>query len=149
MSPAARIVFAAVSLVRIAAPKVLPAQTAAAVEPGIRTERQIGPDEVHLYEIALLSGQFFRVEVEQNHLDAAIRILSFDGAVLREVDNAGDRAEPLSLSIVASRDEVVRVEIRLRSNASVAGTYALSVGLPRAATEEDLSRPPVVTGHAA
>ena len=139
MSPAARIFLAALVLTPIAAPRA-PAQTAAALEPGIRTERQIGPGEIHVFEIPLSAGQFFRVEVEQNHLDAAIRILSFDGTVLREVDNAGDRAEPLSLSIVASCDEIVRVEIRLRSNMSVAGTYALAAGLLRAATAEDERR---------
>lgn len=140
MSPAARIFWGALVLAPLAAPRALPAQATTALEPGVRVERLLGSGEIHVYEIPLLSGQFFRVEVEQNHLDAAVRILSFEGAVLHEVDNAGDRAEPLSLSIVASRDGIDRVEIRLRSGASVPGKYRLSVELPRVATADDGKR---------
>ncbi len=88
----------------------------------------------------MVSGQFFRVVVEQNHVDLVIRILSAEGAVLGAVDNAADRGEPLSISTVASRSGVHRVEIRLRSRKSAPGKYALMVEKLRPATADDDKR---------
>lgn len=140
MSSAARFVLAVLLAGPLAAAPGGSAPVVRPLEPGSRIDRRISPGEIHVYEIPILTGQFFRVEAEQNHLDAAVRIVDSDGAVLHEVDNALDRADPLSLSIVASRDGPHRVEIRMRVPSSVAGTYALFAGVPRAATAEDQRR---------
>jgi CHAT domain-containing protein/tetratricopeptide (TPR) repeat protein len=110
------------------------------LEPGASAERLLSPGEVHEYQMPMLSGQFFRVVVEQNHLDATVRIRSSEGAVLAKVDNAADRAEPLSLSTVVSRSGTHRVEIRLRSRKSASGSYTLVVEKLRPATSDDDKR---------
>ncbi len=110
------------------------------LEPGASVERLLAPGKTHAYEIPVASGQFFRVVVEQNHVDLVIRILSAEGAALGAVDNAADRGEPLSISTVASRSGVHRVEIRLRSRKSASGKYALMVEKLRPATADDDKR---------
>jgi CHAT domain-containing protein len=140
MVPAARLFASALVFATPVAPHPLVARTPEPLAPGAAVERLLRPGEVHSYEIVVLPGQFLRVEVEQNHLDAAVRILSCEDAVLREVDNAGDRAEPLSLSIEAPRGGTDRVEIRLRGAASVAGKYRLSIAPASSATAADARR---------
>jgi len=110
------------------------------LEPGASVERLIAPGEVHVYRTAVLSGQFFRLVVEQNHVDLVVRILSAEGAVLGAVENAADRGEPLSLSTVASRSGTHRIEIRLRSRTSASGRYTLVVEKMRPATSDDDKR---------
>jgi CHAT domain-containing protein len=130
----------AVTLAWLAGAPILSAQAPRNLDPGVRVERLLAPGEVHVFAMPLLSGQFVRVIVEQNHLDVALRALSPEGVVLGEVDNSADRADSLSLSLVAEREGIRRVEIRLRSRTSVAGRYTLTVEAPRAATADDGKR---------
>jgi len=140
MVQAAGVLGRTLTLAGLAGASVLSAQAPRNVEPGVRVERLLAPGETHEYQMPLLSGQFFRVVVEQNHLDATVRIRSSEDAVLAEVDNAADRAEPFSLSTVASRSGTYRVEIRLRSRKSTSGKYTLVVEKPRPATADDDKR---------
>lgn len=140
MSPAVRILWCALVFAGLACPRALHAQAWPRIEPGVPVERLLRVGEVHRYGIDLFAGEFVRAEVEQNHLDATVRILSASGEVLREVDNEGDRSEPLTLSMVAEKDGIGCLEIRLRGDASVPGPYRLSVGFPRIATADDGKR---------
>ncbi len=124
----------------LACPRAALAQVTSALSPGVAVERTIAPGEVHDYEIPLLAGQFLHLDVEQIHLDAVVRALSPDKTILAQVDNAVDREEPLSLSLVTPRDEKVRVEIRLRGPKSVPGRYRLTAQPPHAAVPEDRQR---------
>ncbi len=130
----------ALTLAWLAGAPILSAQGLRNLEPGVRVERLLAPGDAHAYEIPVASGQFFRVVVEQNHVDLVIRILSAEGAALGAIDNAADRAEPLSLSVVVTRGGVHRVEIRLRSRKSVSGRYTLVVEKLRPATPDDDKR---------
>ncbi len=112
----------------------------ARIVPGERIEAILAPGETRAYEIPVASGQFFHVELEQNHVDLMVRILSAEGAVLGAVENAADRAEPLSLSVVVTRGGIHRVEIGLRSRKSTSGSYRLVVGPLRAASADDDKR---------
>ena len=95
---------------------------------------------VHRYEIPLRSGEFCHLEVAQNHLDATVRIVSAQGVVLAEVDNAIDREEPLSLSILAARGGIHRVEIRLRSRRTASGQYRIVIKPAHEPTADDQKR---------
>ncbi|MGA7989864.1 MAG: CHAT domain-containing protein [Thermoanaerobaculia bacterium] len=107
------------------------------LEPGAHVERSLAPGEIHDYQESLIRGQFFRLVVEQNHLDVAVRIFAPGGRVLAKVDNAADRAEPLSLSVVVSESGLHRVEIRLRGRRSASGKYTLILDQSRPATPDD------------
>ena len=128
----------ALTLAWLAGAPILSAQGPRNLEPGV--ERLLAPGETHAYEIPVASGQFFHVELEQNHLDAMVRIRSSEGAVLAEVENAADRGEPLSLSVVVTRGRIHRVEIQLRSRKSASGRYTLVVEKLRPATPDDDKR---------
>ncbi len=110
------------------------------LEPERPVDATLAPGERHAYSISLRSGQFLHVEVEQNHLDAAVRILSPDGAVIAEVDNVADLGEPLTLSATVTQDGLHRVEIRLRARDSTPGRYTLAAARPRSATADDGKR---------
>jgi CHAT domain-containing protein len=140
MSRPVRVFCRALTLALLGFARALSAREAKDLEPGVSVERTLVPGEIHRYAMPLRSGQFGHLEVEQNHLDAKVRILSAGGAVLAEVDNAVDREEPLSLSIVATREEIHHVEIRLRSRRTVSGRYRLVIEPPRAPTENDQKR---------
>lgn len=137
---AARVSGRALTLAWLAGASLMVAQGVQDLEPGVRVERLLAPGDVHVFAVPVRSEQFFRVVVEQNHLDAVVRLLSAEGAVLGEVDNSADRSAPLSLSLVAPREGIHRVEIRLRSRTSVAGRYTLAAEAPRVATADDGKR---------
>jgi CHAT domain-containing protein len=140
MVQAARVFGGALTLAWLAGAPVLSAQGSRNLEPGVRVEHLLAPGEVHVCEMPMRLGQFFRVVVEQNHVDVVVRILSPDGAVLGEVDNSADRSDPLSLSLVTPRGGIHRVEIRLRSRTAVAGRYTLAAEAPRDAIAGDGKR---------
>src|SRR5213082_3413597 len=70
------------------------------VTPGSPVESDLEPGATDAYSVSLRTGQFVHVAVEQNHLDAAVRIVSADGAELAEADNASDEDDPITLSAV-------------------------------------------------
>jgi len=118
-------------------PSARAAEAPPTLEAGVRVERVLSPGETDVFAVPLVSGRFFHVTVEQNHVDALIRVLSADGEVAGEVDNSAGRSDPLSLSIVTPRDGTYRVEIGLRKKASPAGPYAVVVeSRPAAAGDE-------------
>ena len=118
---------------------VLLAETPPILEAGVRVERVLSPGDTHVFSMPLVSGQFYRVTVIQNHLDAVVRILSADGVVMGEADNSADVSDPISLYFAASREETCRVEIRLRKESSAPGPYAL-MAESRAASPDDNKR---------
>jgi CHAT domain-containing protein/tetratricopeptide (TPR) repeat protein len=128
------------ALVIWGAPPTPPALGERHVEPGVPAESQLAPGLVDRYEISLRAGQFLHLSIEQNHLDASVRILSAAGAELAEADNAADEDDPITLSVVAAKDETHGIEIRLRNGRSAPGKYRLSLDPPRAATAEDTKR---------
>ena len=140
MVRAAGVLGRALTLAWLAGASILSAQGLRNLEPGASVERLLAPGETHEYQILLSSGQFFRLVVEQNHVDLVVRILSAEKALLGAVENAADRAEPLSLSVLVTRGGVHRVEIGLRSRTSRPGSYRLVVGPLRAASADDDER---------
>jgi CHAT domain-containing protein/tetratricopeptide (TPR) repeat protein len=117
-----------------------PALGTTRVEPGVPVESTLAAGGSDRYESPLRAGQFLHLTIEQNHLDASAKILSEGGAELGEADNAADEDDPITLSIVAARDETHGIEIRLRSGKSGRGKYRLSVDPPRDATAQDAKR---------
>ncbi|HET9795381.1 MAG TPA: CHAT domain-containing tetratricopeptide repeat protein [Thermoanaerobaculia bacterium] len=116
------------------------AQSSRSVAPGSPIESELSPGRVDAYPIELSAGQFLHVVVEQNHLDASVRILSASGAELAQADNAADESDPVTVSAVSPRAESCRIEIRLRNDKSPRGRYRLSIDAPRPATPEDSKR---------
>jgi CHAT domain-containing protein len=108
--------------------------------PGVAVEARLALNQPHAYAIALCSGEFFRVRIEQNHLDVVARILAPDGIAFAEVDNATDRSDPLTVSIVAAGDGMHRIVVALRGRRATRGRYRVIAEAPRTAVPTDRER---------
>ncbi len=118
----------------------LPAKGGKPLPPGVPVEARLSVGHPHVYAMALCSGDFFRVRIEQNHLDVVARILAPDETALAEIDNASDRSDPLSVSIVAAGDGSHRVVVVLRGRRATRGRYRVIAETPRASTSNDWER---------
>ena len=96
----AAVISSALAVVSFAAPPSSAPKRVQPLEPGVGVERRLTQGEVHTYSVLLSSGDFFHLQVDQNHLDAAVRVLSSKGTVLAEVDKAGRTAW---ISVCAAR----------------------------------------------
>jgi len=121
-------------------PATAGAQRVRSVVPGVPIESDLAPGRVDAWEVRLSAGEFLHLAMEQNHLDASVRILSSTGAELAQADNAAGEDDPVTLSVIATRGEILRIEIRLRSAKSARGQYRLSVDPPRPAAPDDARR---------
>jgi CHAT domain-containing protein len=100
----------------------------------------LAPGQVFAQELSLGPGQRIHLQVEQAHLDAEVRIIGPDGAVLGSVDNAVARGDPLTLTVISAAPGLHRLEIRLRKPTSTPGGFRLTLDPPRPASDTDRRR---------
>ncbi len=117
----------ALTLALLGASGSLPAKTRKTLDPGTPMEGRLVIGQPRTYALPICEGQLVRLQVEQDHLDLVVRMLSPDGRVVAEVDNAADRGDPLTLSYLAARDGKHRVALELRGKRAVAGRYRILV----------------------
>src|SRR5215468_8081976 len=55
------------------------AQESISLEPGKPVERELSGGQSHSYKIALISGQYFHIAVEQRGIDVAVALFTPDG----------------------------------------------------------------------
>lgn len=140
MSRPARVLGVCLAAGLLSAVATLRAQAPAPLKPDLPVERTLGHRQIHRYRFPLASGQFVHLDVEQTHLDAVVRVRGPRGSVVGAVDNAADREEPLSLSLISRSAGTYRIEIALRDGPAAAGRYRLTVTEPRMATIADEQR---------
>ena len=104
-------------------------------------ERGIKGGETHSFRIALTSGQFLHVLVEQEDIDVITASFGPDGKQLTESNSPNDRWGTEPILVVASVTGEYRVEIRPSNNKAQAGRYRIKIVTLRDAT-------PVDKGHA-
>ena len=103
-----------------------------------RVRHAIAPGETHAYTINLVAGQYLHVEIEQERLPLAIRVLSPDGKECEHRAPVEDTSIPLSL--VASADGNYRIEIRFDDKDGGAKDYSIKVEQLRASEPDDQKR---------
>src|SRR5262249_53427429 len=64
------------------------------LEAGKPIERELKGGEAHTYEIALATGQYLDVVVEQKGIDVVVRVIAPDGKPLKEVDSPNGTEGP-------------------------------------------------------
>src|SRR5262249_16506909 len=69
---------------RGAAPGV---QESICVEPGKPVERELSGGQSHSYKLAMVSGQYSRIVIEQRGIDVVVALLTPDGKKISEVDS--------------------------------------------------------------
>jgi len=67
--------------------------------PGVPIERELAGGEAHSYQVALASGEYLHVVVEQRGIDVIVTVFGPDGQQLADVNktNATQGLEPVSL----------------------------------------------------
>ena len=99
-------------------------------------ERELAGGERHTYRIALASGQYLKVVVEQKGIDVVVKLVGADGRKITEVDN--DPAVGMeSVAVVAEAVGDYVVEVRSQNRDVALGRYGIKIEGLREATPAD------------
>jgi len=104
---------------------------------GKSVERTINGDELHSYQIALITGQYLNAVVDQRGIDIVITLSGPDGKRIMQVDspNGSQGSEPVSL--IADTTGNYRMDVQSLSKATTPGRYEIRVVELRPATSDD------------
>ncbi len=111
-------------------------QAQATLTAGAVIEREIGGSEKHFYLLPLSAGQFARVMVEQNALDAVLVLLKPDGQPSLEINDYSQH-EPEYLSLIAETDGLYQLVVSAAAPKSSRASYKIRVEDWRQATPRD------------
>jgi CHAT domain-containing protein/predicted negative regulator of RcsB-dependent stress response len=121
------------------------AQETDSLEPGKPIERELSGGQSHSYKIAMISGQYLQVVVDQRGIDVAVVLLAPDGKMISEVDSERLVERSETVSTIAEVPGAYLIEARSAEKTAKAGRYVIKVEELRSATAEDKYR---VTGEA-
>ena len=109
------------------------------LRPNEAVKREMAGGEVHIFQVALTRGQYLRVVVEQQGIDAGVRILTPDNRSLIEMDSPSRLKGPESVSVVAEVAGDYKVEVN-SDKSSPSGSYEIKIESLREPTEADSNR---------
>ena len=121
------------------------AGTGPGAEPPVRIEadasytRTLSSGEIHLYHLALESGDYARLEIVQQGLDVATVVRGPSGSEIVKVDSPTGRFSTENVSLIAEAKGEYELEVRA-SNSKDAGRYELILGAVRKAGPDDRLR---------
>lgn len=115
------------------------AKAITALEPGKPVARELSGGEADSYQIALASGQYLRLVVDQSTIGVTVSLIGPDGRKLVEIDQPATsrRTEPVEL--IAESPGNYRVDVR-SSQRTATGNYRIQIGELRIAIPQDRSR---------
>jgi CHAT domain-containing protein len=110
------------------------------LELGKPMEREMAGEASHLYSVAVSSGDYLRILINQRGIDVVLSIVSPDGKKLVESnsDNGTYGVEPASL--IAQATGSYLVEVRSPEKKAPSGRYDLKIDQLRIATPQDTNR---------
>jgi CHAT domain-containing protein/tetratricopeptide (TPR) repeat protein len=111
-----------------------------AIEPGKPIVRELAGGRSHSYRIALISGQFLFVVVDQRGIDVVVTLFGPDDRKIVEVDSPNGMQGLESVLLVAEASGSYRLEVRSLEEDAAAGHYQVKIEELRTATEHDRSR---------
>jgi hypothetical protein len=83
----------------------------ASLEPGKPRERELSGGQSHIYKIAMISGQYLQITVEQRGIDLTVALYTPEGKKIAEVD----------------RDQVIEGSETVFSSAESTGAYLIEL----------------------
>lgn len=110
------------------------------LEPGKPVERELAGGASHSYRVALTSGQYLHLSVEQRGVDVALTLRGPDGATLSEMDGQRGLAGVEEMSWEATGTGLYVLEVRAREQAAHNARYEVRVWKAEAATQRDSAR---------
>lgn len=114
-------------------------ESARQLEHGVTVERDISDERPHLFRIALSSGQYLKVVVEQKAIDVILVLIGPDSQVLAKVDSLEGTLGNETLSFVASASGDYGLSIQAQGFPRTGG-YVIRIDELRSATTADVSR---------
>ena len=97
------------------------------LEQGANLERSLQGGEAHEYQIALLSGQYLYLIVEQEGIDVAVTLFDPDGKKITTADSMNADYGPEPLVAVAEMPGAYRVAVAAGNKESPPGQYKISI----------------------
>ncbi|HEU4984582.1 MAG TPA: PPC domain-containing protein, partial [Nitrososphaera sp.] len=140
---------AATSLKPVAPPAQAPAsergpapsaKESVSLEPGRPVERELSGGQSHFYKIAMTSGQYLRITVRQQGIDALVALFTPDGKKIGEVDGEQSTVGSETISAIAEAPGAYRIEVRSAKETPQPGRYEIKIEELREATAEDKYR---------
>ena len=130
---------------------VPPASSSGAVrDHGGQEERTLEPDKPiegeltggshHSYRVALTSGQFLHVMVQQRGIDLLVTLRDRNGATLSEMDGLQGPSDLEELSYEATVTGQYVVEVRAKGTSSNSGRYEVRIQRADATSQQDRAR---------
>lgn len=110
------------------------------LEQGKPVERALKGGEVHVYEVALTAGQYFKAVVEQKGIDVVVNVFAPDGKQVMKVNSPNGTQEPESVSVIAADTGNYRLEVRSLEKDVATARYEVKVTEVHTATLQDRSR---------
>lgn len=118
-------------------------QTADALQelvPGKPIERELSGGQSRSYRIAIASGQYLHVIVDQRGIDVVAALYNPSGTKLTEVDSSNGTKGPEPLSWIAETTGVYRLEVRSIEKDAKLGKYEVKIETLRQATSRESYR---------
>src|SRR6266508_1072527 len=116
------------------------AQESISLEPGKPVERELSGGQSHSYKIAMVSGQYLHVVVEQRGIDVVVALFAPDGKKIIEAESQHLIEGSQTVTPIAEAPGAYLVEVRSPEKTARTGRYEIKVGELRAATAEDKYR---------
>ena len=116
------------------------AQDSVSLEPGKPVERELSVGQSHFYKIAMTSGQYLRITVRQQGIDALVALFTPDGKKIGEVDGEQTTVGSETISAIAEAPGAYRIEVHSAKETARPGRYEIKIEELREATAEDKYR---------
>jgi CHAT domain-containing protein/tetratricopeptide (TPR) repeat protein len=110
------------------------------LEPDKRIEEELTGGSTHSYRVALSSGQFLHVMVQQRGIDLVVTLRDPNGATLSEMDGLRWPSGMEELSGEAASTGQYIVEVRGKGRSDDAGRYELTIQRTEVTNQQDRSR---------
>jgi CHAT domain-containing protein len=103
-------------------------------------ERDMSGGESHFYQLAITSGHFALVVVEQKGIDVAVKLFAPDGKLFIEVDSPNGTQGPEPFSLIGGATGIYRLEVSSLEKNAKRGSYEAKLLELRPATQQDRDR---------
>lgn len=110
------------------------------LEAGTPIKQEADGNAIHLYRVALDSGQYFRAVVDQQGIDVMVTLIKPNGQPLIKADGPSGSTGPEPLSLIAAETGEYRVEVRLPNKKPPSGSYVIRLEALRSPTQADKDR---------
>jgi tetratricopeptide (TPR) repeat protein len=107
------------------------------LELGKPIERQLAGGQSHSYRIALVSGQYLHMMVEQRGIDVVLTLFGPNGKKIVEVDSPNGTQGPEVVQLITEVSGVHRLEVRSLEKSAAPGRYEIRIEQLRTAMDRD------------